>query len=219
ASRQGLLSSTRDPSPDPSAVPRAPPAQTPTGPPKPFPLNGTPWQPPIRYRSGAEVIRWTLDVNNDGVVDASDMADPVDGVDAQRTPNPNDYVLERQVYGDSTALVANNNGPTTQHVALVRRPGGAIPPMFRVYLQGSTIPWDWSNGPIPASRLSDITRVEVNVTATAGRPDWRGQYAETQLHSDVNSLRNTPNFGAKTFAIDGYVFADANKNGVKDGLE
>src|SRR5215470_14187788 len=55
-SMQVLLSSNMDPYPDSSAVHRAPLAYNPNGTPKPFPLNGTPWQPPIRYRSGAEVI-------------------------------------------------------------------------------------------------------------------------------------------------------------------
>ena len=87
-SLQVLISANLSPYPDIAVTgPQYPQAYQPAGNPKPFPLNGTAWQPPIKYRSGAEVIRWTLDVNNDGVVNANDIAD-VNGVDARRTPNP-----------------------------------------------------------------------------------------------------------------------------------
>src|SRR5207249_6137740 len=116
-------------------VPKPPLAYNPGGAPRPFPLDGTTWQPPIKYRRGAELIRWTLDVNNDGQVNASDVNDP-NGADARHTPNPNDYVLVRQVYGDSTGNVAGNNGGALERVALVRKPGGTVPAMFTVYLNG-----------------------------------------------------------------------------------
>src|SRR5512134_2725795 len=78
-----------------------PDAYNPAGNPQPFPLAGTAWTPPVTYTTGAEIVRWTFDTNNDGQVNASDVADP-DGVEARRTPNPNDFVLVREVYGDST---------------------------------------------------------------------------------------------------------------------
>lgn len=203
-------------------IPRQPLAYNPTGSPRPYPLNGTPWQPPIKYRRGAEIVRWTLDVNNDGQVNAADIGD-ANGVDAQRTPNPSDYVLVRQVYGDSTGNIPNYNGGQIEKIALVRRPGGSVPPMFQVYLEGQTTPYDWSLGPLPPSQLEKIQRIAITVTAPSSRPDKRGTYAETRMHTEVNSIRNVPNFGRAEYTVDGYVYDDANQSQFKDpgelGLE
>src|SRR5512132_1130399 len=125
-------------------------AYEPAGAPQPRPLQASAWTPPGKYRTGAELIRWTLDLNNDGTVNPSDVSS-AGGFDAQASRNPNDYVLVRQVYGDSVTMVAGQNGGTTENIALVQHPGGANPPMFLVYLRGSTLPWNWQNGPIPAS--------------------------------------------------------------------
>lgn len=199
-------------------VPKPPLAYDPDGDPKPFPLDGTTWQPPIKYRRGAELIRWTLDVNNDGRVDANDISD-ANGADARHTPNPNDYVLVRQVYGDSTGNVAGNNGGAMEHVTLVRKPGGTVPAMFTVYLSGSATPWDWSNGPVPATQLANIERIQVEVVAPAARPDKKGNYAEARMRTEINSIRNVPDFGTQEYPIDGYVFNDINGNGTQQGLE
>src|SRR5206468_8787723 len=145
----------------------------------------------IKYRRGAELIRWTLDVNNDGQVNASDVNDP-NGADARRTMNPNDYVLVRQVYGDSTGNIAGNNGGAMEHITLVRKPGGTVPAMFQVYLTGSSTPWDWSSGPIPATKLSSIERIMVEVVAPAARADKKGNYAQTRMRTEINSIRNVP---------------------------
>src|SRR5205823_2037464 len=106
------------------------------------------------------------------VVNASDLATAA-GADAQSTPDPNDYVLVRQVYGDSSGSppVPHNNGGAQQSVALVHRPGGGVPPLFAIYLRGSSTPWNWANGAIPAAQLADVERVSVSVTASSGRPD------------------------------------------------
>ncbi len=185
---------------------------------QPFPLNGTVWQPPIRYRTGAETVRWTLDLNNDGAVNAADIADP-NGIDAQRTQNPNDYELVRQVYGDSTSNSANNEGPVTQRVAIVSAPGGAVPPLFTVYMRGATEPWDWSSGPVPPESLANIARVVVKTTAPSARPDARGNYSSTTFTTTVTSMRNVPDLGPPEYGVDGYVFNDVNKNGTFDAGE
>ena len=198
-------------------VPKPPLAYNPGGAPRPFPLDGTTWQPPIKYRRGAELIRWTLDVNNDGQVNASDVNDP-NGADARHTPNPNDYVLVRQVYGDSTGNLAGNNGGALERVALVRKPGGTVPAMFTVYLNGSSTPYDWSNGPLAATKLSSIERIMVEVDAPAARPDKKGNYAESRMRTEINSIRNTPNFGNQEYPIDGYVFNDVNGNGTQQAM-
>jgi len=216
-SLQILIYANLGPYPDTTAKHMPPLAYQPTGNPKPFPLNGTSWQPPIKYRTGAEIIRWTLDTSNDGQVNSSDLAG--EGVDALATKNPNDFVLVRQIYGDSTGNVAGNNGGTTERIALVRKPGSGIRPLFTVYLAGSTTPWNWSSGPVPANQLKDIRRVVVEVTATSARPDWRGRYSDTRLLGEANSFRNTPNFSFKEYVVDGYVYWDKDKNGVKNGTD
>jgi prepilin-type N-terminal cleavage/methylation domain-containing protein len=201
-------------------------AYDPSSSPKPFPLNGTTWTPPTRYRTGAETVRWTLDLNNDGLVDATDQAD-ANAVDAQRTPNPDDYELVRQIYGDSTGGVAHNNGGGMQRVGLIRRPGNGVPPIFTVYMKGNTTPWDWSNGPVPSDQLGNIERLEVQIVAPSGKKDWFGHYAESRFHTQVNSLRNTPQVvggggggGGTTYLVDGYVFNDnAPRNLVRDAGE
>lgn len=218
-SLQVLLNADLSPWPDslPEHIMGRPQAYDPAGSPKPAPLNGTAWQPPIKYRRGAETIRWTLDVNNDGKSDSLDWTDP-NGLDAQRTPNRGDYVLVRQVYGDSVGDAAGFNWGATERVALVQRPTTAgAPPMFNVYLAGSSTPWDWSNGPIPASQLGNIDRIEVNVVSASSRPDSKGGFATTRLTTQVSSMRNVPNFGATLYNVDGYVFDDnVVKNGVRD---
>ncbi|HEY6867904.1 MAG TPA: SdrD B-like domain-containing protein, partial [Candidatus Eisenbacteria bacterium] len=197
---------------------RYPLAYNPTSTGNPFPLVGTVWTPPIRYRTGAEVVRWTLDANNDGVLDANDLASD-NSVDARRTPNPNDWELIRQVYGDSSAGVAGSNGPLTERIALISKPGGGVVPMFTVYMKYATQPWDWAQGPIPPDSLYRIARVTVKVTAPSSKPDNRGNYATTVYSTDVHSLRNTPDLGQKEYGVDGYVFNDLNQNGVQDAGE
>lgn len=194
----------------------APSAYNPAGSPRPFPLNGTGWAPPIKYRTRAELIRWTLDVNNDGVVNGDDVAS-TEGVDAQRTPNPDDFVLVREVWGDSAyKAVAGDNTAYREAVSLVRRPAaGGIPPMFRVYLSGSTTPWDWSLGPLPPAQLSQVERVAIEIVSPSPKPNWRGEYAEAPLRTEVFATRNLPDFGVATHAIYGYVFHDLNSNGTQ----
>jgi prepilin-type N-terminal cleavage/methylation domain-containing protein len=178
-------------------------------------LVGTTWEPPNKYRTGAELIRWTIDANNDGQVDQDDQND-ADGVDAQHTRNPNDFALLREVYGDSVSQVAGNNGGMTERIALVRKPGSGVPPMFTVYMKGSATAWDWSSGPVPASQLANIERVGVTVVSPSSKPDSKGNYAQTTFATEVKATRNQPNFGAPEYSVDGYVYHDANKNHVRD---
>jgi prepilin-type N-terminal cleavage/methylation domain-containing protein len=213
-----IVSANLDPYPDSSSAHKPPLAYDPAGNPRPKPLDGTAWQPPGKYRTGAELIRYTLDLNNDGTVDASDLATP-DGADARRTKNPNAYVLVRQLYGDSTANTAGNNGGTTERIAIVSKPGGTVPPMYTVYMRGSVTPWDWANGPVPAGQLSNIERIQVQVSAPSSKRDWRGNYANTVMSTTVSSMRNTPSLGPPTYAVDGYVFNDLNHDYMKQGNE
>ncbi|MEO5617050.1 MAG: FG-GAP-like repeat-containing protein [Candidatus Eisenbacteria bacterium] len=196
-------------------VPRA---YDPSGSPRPQPINGTAWAPPVKYRTGAEIIRYTLDADNDGDVDAGDNASAL-GALAARTPNPDDYVLLRQVYGDSVGNVAGNNGGSAEQIALLRSPGGTVPPMFVVYLKGSATPWNWNDGPVPASQLNNIERITVQVTAPSADADSRGEYAQTTLRTEVNSMRNVPNFGGTQHAVSGFVYNDLNSDNTMDAGE
>ena len=203
-STQVLMSANLSPFPESELLAAGPRAYDPAAGPRPRPLDGTAWQPTVKFRTGAELIRWTLDVNNDGAVNVGDIA----GTPAMRTPNPNDYLLVRQVYGDSTNNSPGNNGGTVQGVALVTPPGGGVAPMFTVYMKDATTPWNWSNGPVPASQLSKIERIVLNVTAPSTRPDKNQTYASTRLTTEVNSMRNTPDFGSDLYTVDGFVWND-----------
>jgi len=213
-----ILSENLTPYPDNPISHQAPQAYNPAGNPRPKPLDGTVWQPPMKYHYGAELVRYTLDLNNDGVVDAGDLA-TTDGSDARRTANPNDYVLVRQVYGDSIGNVAGNNGGSTERIAIVSKPGGAIPPIYTVYMRGQSVPWDWANGPVPPAQLGDIERVELRVNSPSSKPDSRGQYANTELKTTISSMRNSPLIGPPTYVVDGYVYNDLNHNDIKDAGE
>ena len=218
-SLQVLINENLQPWPDSiGPVHSYPLAYKPGGSPNPFPLVGTAWTPPTRYGTGAETVRWTLDLNNDGQVDDVDQAH-ANAVDAQRTRNPDDFELVRQVYGDSTGGSAGDNGGVVERIALLRRPGNGVAPLFTVYMKGSSTPWDWSNGPVPAAQLSNIERVTVEITAPSGKPDWRGRYSESHYRTEVNSLRNTPNFGDPEYGVDGYVYEDQDHDSDRDAGE
>jgi prepilin-type N-terminal cleavage/methylation domain-containing protein len=214
-STQIIFAANFAPYPDTTSGHGGPQAYDPTGLPQPFPLQASAWTPGVKFRTGAELIRYSLDANNDGTVSATDQSSPL-GRDAQRTRNPNDFMLLRQVYGDKSNGTLHDNGGQTEAVALVSKPGGAVPPMFTVYLRGSTTAWNWANGPVPASQLADIQRITLQVTATSPQPDSRGRYATSTLRTEVMSTRNLPTFLTKTYAVDGYVFADLNSNHTQD---
>ncbi|MFN8586734.1 MAG: SdrD B-like domain-containing protein [Candidatus Eisenbacteria bacterium] len=221
-STQVLICENALPWPD-TAVPGAPEAYDPTGTPKPKPLVGTDWTPPVKYATGAEIVRYTLDLNDDGHVDASDVASS-EGADARRSKCPDDYTLVRQVYGAGSGGVASNNGGTSERIALVLKPGDpGVAPLFTVYFTGSSTPWDWSHGPVPAARLDEISRIEIAVTAASGKPDTRGLYAQTRIQTAVRSLRNAPDFSNDSYTVDGWVFKDDDFDRTRDtgehGLE
>src|SRR5262245_8275388 len=54
-SMQVLMCANFQPYPD-DTIPKPPLAYNPAGVPKPYPLNGTVWAPPIKYRRGAELV-------------------------------------------------------------------------------------------------------------------------------------------------------------------
>jgi len=147
-------------------------------------LSSTSWTPAMTYGTGAESIRYTLDLNDDGIVDAADQAVAL-ASEAQRTANPNDYVIARVRYGlwsDGT-----NNG-NKEKVGLVRGPGTGIPAMYAVYMGTSPTPWDWHNGAIPANQLRNISRIVLKVTSEARRPLKDGTYPRATLTTVRESI-------------------------------
>src|SRR5262249_10877042 len=72
---------------------------------------------------------------------------------------------------------------------------------------------------VPVTRLQDIERIELSVTATAARPDSRGQFAQSTIKTQVNASRSVPNFGQNTYTVSGYVYDDRNQNHVMDGSD
>src|SRR5262245_7345560 len=204
-SAQVLINENLQPYPDGVAGHGPPLAYNPAGSPRPFPLNGTSYAPPIRYRSGAELVRWTLDVNNDGQVDDDDLS-AADGADAQHTPNPNDFVLVRQVYGDSTGNIGGADGGASERIALVNRPGDGVPALFTVLFRDSIDAWDWKDGPVPPNLLPRINRISVRLTASSPRRNPDGTYAMTTMRTEVASNRNVPDFGYTLFPVVGYVY-------------
>ncbi len=217
-SSQVLINANLQPYPDTDPAHTPPLAYDPAGSPRPFPLDGTAYAPPIRYRTGAELLRWTMDVNNDGVVDANDLTAP-DGMDAGHSPNPDDFVLVRQVYGDSTGNIAGANGGASERIALVNKPGNGVPALFTVYFKGIAAPWDWKNGPVPPNRLAEISRISLQLTASSPRRNQDGTYARNTMRTEVATSRNVPNFGYTLYPVDGYVYNDKNLNHTKDAGE
>ncbi len=215
-SMQIFMCENATPYPD-EATPAAPAAYDPEGSPKPRVLVGTEWSPPVKYATGAEMIRYTLDLNDDGQVDADDVAAD-EGADARRSKCPDDFTLVRQVYGAGSGG-AYDNGGSAERIALVLKPGDGVAPLFTVYFTGSTTPWDWSRGAVPAARLAEISRVEITVTAASGKPDTRGLYPRTRIQTAVRSLRNTPDFGASAYTVDGWVYTDEDFDRAKDSNE
>lgn len=216
-SLQVLMCENASPYPD-ATTPGAPEAYDPSGSPKPRVLVGTLYMPPCKYTTGAEIIRYTLDLNDDGAVNATDVAS-AEGADARRSRCPDDYTLVRQVYGDYSGGTAGNNGGSAERIALVLKPGNGVPPLFTVYLSGSATPWDWSGGPVPASMLGQISRIEITVTAASGKADSHGAYSRTQIETAVRSLRNAPDFGTTVYTVDGYVYEDEDFDRVRDAGE
>lgn len=122
-------------------------------------------------------------------------------------------------YGDRSGGAAGHNGGSPERIALVLKPGSGVAPLFTVYMQGSSIPYDWSRGPVPAAQLAQISRIEITVTAASGKPGQRGGYSRTQITTAVRSMRNAPDFGATVYTVDGYVFEDSDFDRARDSGE
>ena len=210
-----VINANLSPFPDTLLILQQPQALDPLGVPIPPVLDGTAYEPAMKYATGAETIRYTLDLNNDGAVDATDQAHPL-ASEAQRTANPNDYVLARVVYGAGMGGLPLNNGGSPEKVGLVRGPASDVPKMFTVYLGSNPNPWDWADGAIPQDRLDEISRVSLQVTTESRRKGPDGNYTRATLTSEINSIRNVPNAANTTYSVEGWVFDDLNRNQTRD---
>ncbi|MBI5837908.1 MAG: VCBS repeat-containing protein [Candidatus Eisenbacteria bacterium] len=205
-----IIVANLNPYPDTAAVRLgAPQAFDPAGAPQPATLAGS-YLPTLKYRTGAELIRYTLDVNDDGLVNADDRADPLAQQALRGVTDPDAYLLVRQVYGDSSGSVpvAGNNGGSPEAVAVVHLPAGT--PLITVFVGGSSTPYDWSGGPVAANDLDRISRVDVRISTAARKRDAQGELRTVTLGSSVGTLRNKPQGTKVMFVVDGYVYSDVN---------
>lgn len=184
---------------------------------------------PTRSYGAAETIRYTLDTNGDGVVDAADNGDDPE----EATPNPRDFVLRKEVYGEQAD---GTNGGLGEPVAVVRGPQvdqtNLLPnPLFQYWIDDDDddatpeiLHGDAdADGvlsqaeiaaltPVALTDLPLVTRVVVTVTAEDGEALTPGEYRTRELVSSV-SFRNAIR---RAGIITGNVFQDGDGDGVFD---
>ncbi|HMB68478.1 MAG TPA: SdrD B-like domain-containing protein [bacterium] len=185
---------------------------------------------PTRSYGAAETIRYTLDTDGDGAVTAADNGDDPE----EATPNPRDFVLLKEVYGE---LADGSNGGQGEPVAVVRGPqadaANVLPrPLFQYWIDddddASTAEILHGDGdadgvlsqaeiaaltPVAATNLPLVTRVVVTLTAEDGENLGKGdEYRTRELVTSV-SFRNSIRRAA---IIAGYVFQDGDGDGVYD---
>lgn len=221
------------PVPDDGSTPAYPTAMSISSSPARVPPSGTVLYAPARtYQTGAETIRFTLDSNNNGVVDAGDKADDA----IEQTQNPNDYVLIRQVYG----FDGSSNGGANEPIALLRGPdaygNGTYPyPIFTYWYDDDDDPstpdglWGDASGngvlesdeiaaltAVSSAYLGRVNRIGITATGAARSVDLRHSenqgFRETVITSEVNVRRSK---GGVTAYIVGIVFDDLSGDGVR----
>lgn len=193
------------------------------------PTSGGAYTPAATFATGAETICFTLDSSGDGTISAADQGDDPE----ENTPNPNDYVLLKAIYG---AQGNGTNGGQGEPVALLRGPNpdpdGTLPmPLFSYWLDHDNdvatpvVLHGDTNGdgvlsqaeiasltPVPQADLPLVTRVVVTATAedseTGGRPDYRSRTLTTSV-AIRNSIR-------REGVVFGVVFLDDDGDGVYD---
>ncbi|MEW6684804.1 MAG: prepilin-type N-terminal cleavage/methylation domain-containing protein [Candidatus Edwardsbacteria bacterium] len=225
-----IFNANLSPYPDTASNPGFPRAMDPTANPDKAPPNASPahYDPADNYLTGAETIRYSLDSNDDGVI--TETIDPKDDREEQRTPNPFDLVLIKEVYGK---LSDGTNGGTKQEISLLRGPRNwpaqteAITPLFQYW-------WDNDNNPStpdtlfgdtngdgklssaeinalndPVPNPERINRVVITATAETRAPCSDKEYRRVTITSEVNTLRNKPRQG---YTISGHTYFDANND-------
>lgn len=226
-----IFNANIEPANDNSAMPGYPSAIDIDAEPSSVPPGGTPlYSPMVTFRTGAETIRYTLDSNNDGVIDQSDSGDdPIEQKGAGRV-----FALIRQVYGYD----GSTNGGASQQIALVRGPianeRGQMPqPIFTYWYDhddNAATPdrlWGDTSGngildqseissltPVASAILGRINRIGISATGVAFGSLRRGSsgVSETFMKTEV-AVRNT---GSKSSYIVGVVYDDLDGDGTRD---
>jgi hypothetical protein len=157
--------------------------------------------PMENYTTRAETIRWTLDSNDDGIVDRYDTNDNAE--EHLTTQNPNDMVLIQEINtGYDRQITLNTLGPFDVHDQPTN-----IKPMFQYWLMDSTDSFvllgdDDGNGRLEGDEryfrsitsqilLQRIRRIDVTVVteSDAFDPFMPGQHRQVTLSSTIG-LRN-----------------------------
>ncbi|MFZ1946762.1 MAG: SdrD B-like domain-containing protein [bacterium] len=229
-----IFNANIEPEPDDPVSPGLPRAINVGSVPGTVPGGGTAlYSPAATYATGAETVRFTFDSNNDGTVDAADAAD--EDIESA-TANPNDYAMQKQVYGYN----GSGNGGTSDAVALLRGPAdypdGAHPhPLFTYWYDHddavgtADVLWGDADGDgelsqgeigsvtaVTAANLHRINRIGIHAIGTTRAADLRHAenegYRETVMTSEV-AVRNVPYRAAY---IVGVVYSDTNESGTRD---
>ncbi len=226
-----IFNANIDPADDNSATPAPPSAINIEAVPQTVPPSGTPlYSPSVTYRTGAETIRYTLDSNNDGVVDQSDSGDdPIEEKGRGKV-----FALIRQVYGYD----GSTNGGASEEIALLRGPASnpreKLPhPLFTYWYDHDDNPstpdllWGDTSGdglldqseissltPVVAAYLGRINRIGINPTGVAFGSLRRGsdRLSEAFMRTEI-SVRNT---SSKYSYIVGVVYDDLDGDGTRD---
>ena len=164
--------------------------------------------PEQEYTTGAEMYRWTLDTDEDGLVDKSDAKDNEEEL---LTPNPDDMVLNREFYG--VTGTGPKFGVDEQIVMGLLGPYDAmdektyVTPMFQYWLRNDDLSLrllgdENGNGTLEGEELyfdsvtdqnilKNVERIDISVTAAAPRKDPfdHKSYPQVRLTSSV-FLRN-----------------------------
>jgi len=217
---------------DDIATPGFPRAIDPARGPASVPPGGALYAPVTAFVTGAETVRYTLDSNGDGRVDAGDVGDDAE----EATPNPRDFVLRKEIYG---AMPDGTNGGNSEPVGVVRGPqadtDGTLPaPLFSYWIdhdldaETDAILHGDVDGDgllsqseiaaltdVPVAQLPLVTRVLVTVTTEDGESLGGPKFRSRTLESSV-SMRNP---FSRTGGIVGAVFMDVDGDGVFDADE
>lgn len=202
-----------EPNPDTPENPQAPSAM------KPGFGNPAHYTPSRQFTTGAETIVYTLDYNNDGIINTADKT----STEAAFTANPDDYALIKRVYGFNSAT--NSNGGDRRIVSIVGGPETGNPIFMYWYDHDGDPSTDdilWgdanSDGSLSSSEISaltpitsqetidKITRVTITITGlTPQKVD--NEYKSSKISTEVSITRNAT---IDVFYVQGHVYNDQN---------
>ena len=190
------------------------------------------YSPSTQFSTGAETYRITLDYNGDGMLSEADRSA------ANVTPNPNDYFLIFERYGETAD---GNNGGETQVVSIVRgpdqypNPNDTVMPLFAYWYEvvdeatGTVTRHLWGDtnddgvlsadeytdlDPMPDSLLSKIVVVDLTLVGETGRTTGQNRYERVVYRASIDVTRNKP---PERYWIVGHVYNDTDGDGIFSG--